>query len=200
MLIDTHAHISYKDYSDRIDEVIQTAADNGVEKIISIGVDLSSSEECMKLARNEISFDMFYQYLSKKLDIRKDQFKKDEFVRIWSNMKFGILPINKYLLSLSKIYDLYILTNTTIKHVEQLKNKFTFISKFTGIITSDIAQSYKPDKVFFKYACKFANTQPQNVVFIDDTYENVKTAQNLNMLTHQYTNSGKLDNFIAKIL
>ena len=157
-------------------------------------------EECMKLARNEISFDMFYQYLSKKLDIRKDQFKKDEFVRIWSNMKFGILPINKYLLSLSKIYDLYILTNTTIKHVEQLKNKFTFISKFTGIITSDIAQSYKPDKVFFKYACKFANTQPQNVVFIDDTYENVKTAQNLNMLTHQYTNSGKLDNFIAKIL
>ena len=50
MLIDTHAHISYKDYSDRIDEVIQAAADNGVEKIISIGVDLSSSEECMKLA------------------------------------------------------------------------------------------------------------------------------------------------------
>ena len=49
-LIDTHAHISYKDYSDRIEEVIQTAADNGVEKIISIGVDLSSSEECLKLA------------------------------------------------------------------------------------------------------------------------------------------------------
>jgi len=50
MLIDTHAHICYKDYSDRIDEVIQAAEDNGVEKIISIGVDLPSSEECMKLA------------------------------------------------------------------------------------------------------------------------------------------------------
>ena len=50
MLIDTHAHISYKDYSDRIDEVIQAAEDNGVEKIISIGVDLPSSEECLKLA------------------------------------------------------------------------------------------------------------------------------------------------------
>ena len=43
-LIDTHAHISYEDYSDRIEEVIQAAEDNGVEKIISIGVDLSSSE------------------------------------------------------------------------------------------------------------------------------------------------------------
>ena len=49
-LIDTHAHISYEDYSDRIEEVIQAAEDNGVEKIISIGVDLSSSEECLKLA------------------------------------------------------------------------------------------------------------------------------------------------------
>ncbi len=49
-LIDTHAHIYYDDYSGRIDDVIRAAADNGVEKIISIGVDLKSSEECIKLA------------------------------------------------------------------------------------------------------------------------------------------------------
>ena len=49
-LIDTHAHIYYDDYSKRIDDVIRAAANNGVEKIISIGVDLKSSEECMKLA------------------------------------------------------------------------------------------------------------------------------------------------------
>ena len=49
-LIDTHAHIYSDDYSDRIDDVIQAAEDNGVEKIISIGVDLPSSEECLKLA------------------------------------------------------------------------------------------------------------------------------------------------------
>ena len=49
-LIDTHAHISYDDYADRIDEVIQSAEENGVEKIICVGVDLSSSENCLKLA------------------------------------------------------------------------------------------------------------------------------------------------------
>ena len=49
-LIDTHAHIYYDDYSKRIDDIIRAAVDNGVEKIISIGVDLKSSEECMKLA------------------------------------------------------------------------------------------------------------------------------------------------------
>ena len=49
-LIDTHAHIYYDDYSGRIDEIIQSATDNGVEKIISIGVDLKSSEECIELS------------------------------------------------------------------------------------------------------------------------------------------------------
>ena len=49
-LIDTHAHIYYDDYADRIDEVIKSATDNGVEKIISIGVDLKTSEQCIKLA------------------------------------------------------------------------------------------------------------------------------------------------------
>jgi len=49
-LIDTHAHISYDDYADRIDEVIQSAEENGVEKIICVGVDLQSSENCLKLA------------------------------------------------------------------------------------------------------------------------------------------------------
>ena len=49
-LIDTHAHIYYDDYSDRIDEVIEAAARNGVKKIISVGVDLATSEECIKLA------------------------------------------------------------------------------------------------------------------------------------------------------
>ena len=49
-LIDTHAHISYKDYSGKIEDIIHAAQDNGVDKIISIGTDLKSSEECIKLS------------------------------------------------------------------------------------------------------------------------------------------------------
>ena len=49
-LIDTHAHIYYDDYLGRMDNVIQSARDVGVEKIISIGVDLKSSEKCINLA------------------------------------------------------------------------------------------------------------------------------------------------------
>jgi TatD DNase family protein len=50
ILIDTHAHISYADYSDRVEDLIQAAEENGVEKIVTVGVDLPSSEQCLKLA------------------------------------------------------------------------------------------------------------------------------------------------------
>ena len=49
-LIDTHAHIYYDDFTGRMDDIIRASANNGVEKIISIGVDLKSSEKCIKLA------------------------------------------------------------------------------------------------------------------------------------------------------
>lgn len=47
--IDTHAHIYYDDYLDNINDIIQRATDAGVNKIISVGVDLSTSEECINL-------------------------------------------------------------------------------------------------------------------------------------------------------
>ena len=49
-LIDTHAHISKKDYLDRIDDLIQSAKDAGVTKIINVGTDLKTSEECIELS------------------------------------------------------------------------------------------------------------------------------------------------------
>ena len=49
-LIDTHAHISSENYSGRIEDIIRKALDQGVEKIISIAVDLDSSEKCINLA------------------------------------------------------------------------------------------------------------------------------------------------------
>ena len=49
-LIDTHAHIYYDDYSDSIDAIIQDATSAGIEKIICVGVDLRTSEQCVNLA------------------------------------------------------------------------------------------------------------------------------------------------------
>ncbi len=49
MLIDTHAHLAFKDFNEDIDEVIQRAKDAGVEKIINTACDLESCEKVFEM-------------------------------------------------------------------------------------------------------------------------------------------------------
>ena len=50
-LIDTHAHLDHKQFNDDRDEVIQRAQDAGVG-VITMGIDLDSSEESVRLAQD----------------------------------------------------------------------------------------------------------------------------------------------------
>lgn len=50
MLIDTHAHLDYPDYSTDLAEVIARAADAGVTRILTVGTGLESSRRALALA------------------------------------------------------------------------------------------------------------------------------------------------------
>ena len=47
---DTHAHLDYPDYADDISQVIERAQAAGITKIITIGTDLESSAQAVKLS------------------------------------------------------------------------------------------------------------------------------------------------------
>ena len=49
-LIDTHAHLFYKQYADQIDGVLARAAEAGVSSIICVGLDLKTSQAAIALA------------------------------------------------------------------------------------------------------------------------------------------------------
>lgn len=50
MLVDTHAHLYWKDYKQDLDEVIQRAKDAGVGIIINVGVDVEKSREAAQVS------------------------------------------------------------------------------------------------------------------------------------------------------
>ena len=50
MLIDTHAHLDMEDYNDDLDKVIERALECGINHIISVGIDFSSSVKALELA------------------------------------------------------------------------------------------------------------------------------------------------------
>lgn len=56
-LIDTHAHLDFKDYDQDLAEVFKRAKAVGVEKIVNIGADLESSKRAVELAEK---YDFLY--------------------------------------------------------------------------------------------------------------------------------------------
>ncbi len=49
-IIDTHAHLDFPDFREDLDEVVARAAEHGVDRIITIGIDVPSSRRAIELA------------------------------------------------------------------------------------------------------------------------------------------------------
>lgn len=49
-LVDTHCHLDMKQYNDDLDEVIAKASSMGVDRIITVGIDLQSSRRAVELS------------------------------------------------------------------------------------------------------------------------------------------------------
>lgn len=52
MLIDTHAHLDFKEFDQDRDQVIQRAFKEGIRKIVNVGCNLERSKNSIKLAQN----------------------------------------------------------------------------------------------------------------------------------------------------
>ncbi len=50
MLIDTHAHLNFKDFKDDYNTAVKQAFESGVKKIINVGSDLETSKKAVELA------------------------------------------------------------------------------------------------------------------------------------------------------
>ena len=53
MFIDTHAHLDMRDFSKDRQEVLSRARRGGVHAIITVGIDLSSSQKAIDIARQK---------------------------------------------------------------------------------------------------------------------------------------------------
>ena len=57
MLIDSHAHLDFKDFSNDLDDVTRRAKEAGVGKIVNIGTSIADSQEVIDLANR---YDFMY--------------------------------------------------------------------------------------------------------------------------------------------
>jgi glucose-1-phosphatase len=75
-------------------------------------------------------------------------------------------------------YQLYGFTNTNHTHAEQWRNLFgDHLQSFNDIYVSSEIGLRKPELDAFEYVCQQMSTAPGQVIFLDDTLENVAGAR-----------------------
>jgi glucose-1-phosphatase len=142
-----------------------------------------------QLETGKISNEHFCDYLVKKAG---GKINADQICTAWNAM---LLDFRKdslgFLEQLSKTYRLYLLSNTNAIHLQAFGEIFTretgkasLNDYFTKAYYSNEIGLRKPNEDVFEFVLKDAGITAAESLFIDDSYNNIETAQKLGFKTH----------------
>ena len=160
--------------------------------------EITMGEPYMRLERGEVTFKEYVEDISAILP-NGNRIDGDDLRDIWMNSKIGEMPSVSLLDELLINYKVWVISNTTESHIKSLKLQFTFLEEINGIVTSEMAGTHKPNPSIFNFALSEANTDPFSSLFIDDSYANVESAENLGFRVHHYADYQKLEDFLSQI-
>ncbi len=108
------------------------------------------------------------------------------FKKVWQQIFSPIQPMIDLLPQLKSRYQLVLLSNTNRLHIEYIEKQFPFFHYFDHIIYSYKVGMIKPDKKIFRYTLKKIRSRAKDCVFIDDTIENVRSAEALGIRSYRF--------------
>ena len=159
--------------------------------------EITMGESYMRLERGEIKFKEYVEAIRVMLP-NGSHIDGDDLRDIWMNSKIGEMPAVSLLDELLNHYKVWVISNTTESHIKSLKSQFTFLEKINGIVTSERAGVHKPHPNIFQFALAEANCDVTSALFIDDSYTNIESAENLGIVSHHYTRFDELVKFLEK--
>jgi putative hydrolase of the HAD superfamily len=123
---------------------------------------------------------------------------------IWNSLLIGIPRKNhSILLETKQKYRTFLLSNINEIHLEYihqyLKREYQMESNdrlFEKVYYSHLIGRRKPDRDIFEYVIDDSNLNPAETLFIDDSPQHLKTAQEMGFQTHLMTKEDSLGNFM----
>jgi len=145
-----------------------------------------SGENLRKLLNGKISTDEFW----KKFSLKHGKRVKEELFGKFFNPKLndGTKDLIKQLKDISRVV---CGTNTLDSHYYYHLNHGDY-DIFDAVYASNLMGVSKPDPGFYWYILKKEGIKPENTVFVDDTEENVLSAQKIGIKSILFTNSDSL--------
>ena len=134
------------------------------------------------LETGRISNQKFIEKIKELTNIDDDK----KIISAWNKMILDLPAKRVSLLKrLSKKYNLFLLSNTNSIHINYIETKIgkqrwcDFKNIFNKIYLSHLIKSRKPSKKAFKFILNENNLKSEEVLFIDDSPQHIKTAKKL---------------------
>ncbi len=113
----------------------------------------------------------------------------DELKNAWNKILLDF-PLYRleFLEKFSKTHTCFLLSNINDLHLEHIKNKLEksfytrFIACFDKVYFTHEIHLRKPDNAIFEFVFKDLNIDPKETFFVDDTLENIQTAEKFGVL------------------
>ncbi|WP_346235998.1 HAD family phosphatase [Niabella insulamsoli] len=124
----------------------------------------------------------------------------------WNALLLGFrMESLEFLIQLKSDYNLYLLSNTNVIHYDHFSSQLleqthypSLESFFTKAYYSQDIGLRKPDLETFEFIIKDAGIQPEETVFVDDTYSNFPNAEKLGMKIHLLEPGSLIENIDFK--
>lgn len=167
------------------------------KKSYSILDNLFENEYFQLFELGKISEKEFFNYIKKTIFLDGDI---DSIVKAWDSMIVGITSeCVKLLEDLEQIIPIFALSNTNVSHVKRINHHLLVDYQISDIqkLFKKVYYSYelglgKPDKKIFEYVLSDIKLSPNNVLFIDDNFENVTASKEIGFQTIHLTEQNKL--------
>ncbi|MFK8069120.1 MAG: HAD family hydrolase [Gammaproteobacteria bacterium] len=91
-----------------------------------------------------------------------------------------------------------LVTNATSRLDKDLE-ALGLIKRFRAVVNSSDVGFIKPEPEIFQYAIQTCTCPANEILFIDDSIENVEAASNAGMMSHRYTGFAECKDYLSKV-
>lgn len=179
--------------------VDQSVLSNYVSKLTDspylITKEIILGEIFLRYERGEIDFRQYFTDIQYALT-NGDRLDFNEFKERWVSTEIGEMPATSLLFKVKNKTDIWLLSNTTNRHIKHLKSNFKLFENVKGVITSQDAGVLKPDPQIYKFALNIAGCSAEDSLYIDDHWENCQSAKSIGITSHHYTDYEELVKFL----
>ena len=132
--------------------------------------------------RGEIDTSEYFASLRKSLGI---DITYEEFLAGWNSIFVGETPgVSKLLSTVREKLPIFVFTNSNSTHQLVWSQKYKHILKlFRKVFVSSDIGKRKPESAAFNYIASEIGVRPENILFFDDSLENIAGAKKVGMQT-----------------